>query len=126
MKKFTGNIRLSRISTNNEPYHFFELSLFDENGTFVLSSEISTTNIGDFLTMREVECLFKIGPNLNNIGKKRVCKTEKVSYSYGADKQSVLSPYEVDGWKCVNKDDLDNPHKGTNGVYNVVFYRYED
>lgn len=80
------------------------------------------------LGLSEVDCTFELR-SIENVGKVRESKTEVIEiespWSWSQeDLDALIGTYEIDGWRCQNRKDVTNPHKGGQGKQRVTFVRY--
>lgn len=131
-KLLPGSIRMCRYHGTETGVH---IELLDEaSGTIVTSVYLTTADFGSAVTGMTAPCRFEMVSQV--VGKVREVKDEivpvkgKPHYSLtDADKDELLAPFEVDGWKG-SRYDLGNSHRlvgaHENRSYKVGFVRYVD
>lgn len=126
-----GKLTISHPSGGGGDY--IEIRVEDAtSGTPFLALQVSLEAFANAITGRaSQDCTLELR-GLDNLGKRREVKHERVPYTrvYGAyaqlAKAKALAPFEVDGWRG-HASDLGNHHKGSDATgYTVSFTRFVD
>lgn len=112
-----GNIRLSRVTSNQEPYNYASITIEDEiSGIEFLKIDMCFEELGKFVAGTTGEMNFQTR-GINNIGKTRETKRETIPIPenfFGQftdiEAKELIKSYEVDGW-VGSTYDLNNQRK---------------
>lgn len=126
-----GQISINRVTSNAEPYNYIRIALDDDNGSQIISIELTVENYGKLVSgLSDVDCKYQV-TNVDRIGLTKEIRSMTISYPIGIAKNIIyeyyVSRFELDGW-LADKDDIGNSKKCKvtgNNIDNIVnFIRY--